>query len=332
MAQNSDKGRHYEGVPIRLSFADGAVLYVTLNRALGCGLHKCAFDIFDDLALILPAFKIPDIKSIQHKNWIKLVTDELEMSEVLTRAGLLHPGHKEVIVHIGNTDTPMSSQDVHESVASFKSYVSKNFKGMEKEGTYVIEGKFFERAIEDEYRALFVDDIRIFRDPNIDINDMRCWEPVLQDFIHDIIALHKYNVKLTEDSVNYALVRRKDVSVVTEYTFRYFGFDFSPIRNYEKMDHSGYCWNPNDRNDYYKMEGIYRRIMPDAINLLLSIVAINRHGLRKHIYGLTYSNKLTDEERNLGEKIESYFKVKIDEAYYSMADSNCPLPTPEEEY
>lgn len=180
---------------------------------LGEGGSKKAFMISKDRALILPNMDVDSTKCIAER-WERMVLEEVKMSKILNRLGLLSPMSEQVQVSLTE-----SSEDV------IPAYISENFHSLGKtKGLFIIDNKNPRgTSWKREKDFLFKSDEERLDEKN--------WEAVINPLLTDIEKICLNNIPIGRDSINIAVVKKLLEDDVCQYELRYFGFDFSS-KNY----------------------------------------------------------------------------------------------------
>ena len=264
---------------IKIKFNDGKILNLMLDFPIGCGGSKCAFVITDDLVLLLP-----NIRGILDKfvNWKRIVNEEYQISQILTNIGIYNPNHEKVEVLIEDK--------------LFESYVSKSFEGLKSSGINVIDTKNFDPEL-----------YHIFYDPNIDLSDPNNWYPILSNLMNDIILLYKYNIPVSSDSTNFALINQKDINLISPCEIRFFGFDFTSKMGPIKINPIPKSWNTGS-NFEIKLGWVFK-ILYKAMELLM-FSALDDKYKKEHVV-------MPKEYEEILENLHSIFIKKMEDLYYS---------------
>jgi hypothetical protein len=183
---------------------DGVTIVTTSKKRVGCGGSKCAYNLTDNLVLVLPS-------SIREANsyWPGMIDEEVGMSDLLTRNGLLSPKHKK-----GQVYKSMEDNDL-----GIPCFISRSFSSLALEGIYV-----YDLNGQDRY---FDDKNGIFVTSNQDLRDTVAWDFILKILLMEIPIMYAYELPDSGDSFNLAIIRSDETSLISPYQIRYFGFDFS---------------------------------------------------------------------------------------------------------
>jgi hypothetical protein len=196
---------------------EGSTLYVadetgkhaeTLLRVLGKGGSKKAFEVGRGRALILPNMDA-DSAAVVARRWERIVLEEVELSKIFNRLGLLSPLSKQVSITLTE-----SSEHV------IPAYISETFESFSLKGLFIIDTKNADSSTWKEgERFLFKSDEERLIEKN--------WDSVLDPVLTDIAKICLYDIPASKDSLNVAILKKSSDSAVCQYEVRYFGFDFS---------------------------------------------------------------------------------------------------------
>lgn len=266
-----------------------------LELPINCGGSKCAYKITEDIVLMLPNYRGRSISG-RYVGWERVAREELEVSEFLTSVNILNPNHKKVRVTFMENDQPVS----------FNTYISNNFEGLKKQGIDVIDLK---KSSDISYP---------FYNKDADEKDLTNWHPLLDHLIEDVIILYRYQIPIGGDSLNFAMVRSNNPNLVTPFSLRYFGFDFTNKGMAMNTKFVEQCWNPK-RDPFFAFAGSYYTIIDRAVEYLMFSIADFRSG--ENVFSLEGEY---EETYNV---VRKYFRNELDKLYMLYADPNCPLPT-----
>ncbi len=197
---------------------NGSTLYVTDGTGkhpetvldfLGNGGSKQAVEIARGRALILPNTDADPIAEIASR-WERMVLEEVKMSKILTRLGLLSPMSEQVSVTLTE-----SSESV------IPAYLSETFESLgETKGWFIIDMKnSFSSTWKRGKHFLFNSDSDRLDDKN--------WGSVIDSLLTDVAKICLHHIPAGGDSLNIAVVKKPSKATLCQYEVRYFGFDFS---------------------------------------------------------------------------------------------------------
>lgn len=173
---------------------------------LGTGGSKKAIHLSKGRALILPNMdsKPP---SVVAENWERIVLEEVAMSKILNKIGLLSPLSERVNITLSE-----SSEQI------IPAYISRSFKSLaETEECFIIDMK--NKYSSTWNRFLFKSDEERLNEKN--------WDSVLDSLATDVAKICMHHIPINFDSRNIAIVKKSSESTLCQYEVRYFGFDFS---------------------------------------------------------------------------------------------------------
>lgn len=184
---------------------------VKVLHTLGSGGAKRIYEIENNQALALPNFSADPIFAIA-KRWRRVVSEEVGMSKILNSLGLLSPMSKQINISFSeiSNDIPAYISETFENLTSTKNWFIIDFKNWDS-STWKKGGNY-----------LFASKKERFCEEN--------WEYVLDPLLDDIAKICIFDIPITRDSSNMAIVRQKKSDsdqAISEYQIRYFGFDFS---------------------------------------------------------------------------------------------------------
>ena len=137
------------------------------------------------------------------QSWPRVVSDEVYMSKAISSIGLLGSRLQEVRVF-----PEMSAKEY------IPAYTTDTFESLKKQGVYVIDVKNSESST-------WKGPHKVFKNLE-DSEKIENWKPVLELLVKDIAKLFYYNIPMSTDSYNLAVVKGAN-----GYKIRYFGFDYS---------------------------------------------------------------------------------------------------------
>lgn len=176
-------------------------------KFLGGGGSKKAWEISGGRALLLPSFS--DSTATIARIWERIVLEEVAMSKVLTKLGLLSPLSKQVSVKL---------TEFSESI--IPAYISESFESLSLKGCFVIDQKNSKSSTwKSGEHFLFQSDEERLNEKN--------WDSIFDSVLTDIAKICLYNIPSNIDSLNIAIVKKPSDSAVAQHEVRYFGFDFS---------------------------------------------------------------------------------------------------------
>jgi hypothetical protein len=185
----------------------------TLLGVLGRGGSKKAIQVARGRALILPNMDADPTAHIAGR-WERMVLEEVKMSKILSRLGLLSPLSEQVSVALTE-----SSENV------IPAYISESFENLSLKGCFIIDIKNSDSSTWKEgEHSLFQSDEERLSEKN--------WDSVFDSALTDISKICSYNIPAEGDSLNIAIVKKASDSAVCQHEVRYFGFDFSSKRKF----------------------------------------------------------------------------------------------------
>lgn len=167
-------------------------------KSLGRGGCKKAVQLADGRALLIPNMDSNVAEGV-NTYWPHVVSEEVQMSKYLQEIGLLGLKLEKVTIF------PRKG-------SSFPSYVTDSFASLKEKNIYIIDQKNDESSTWD--KKLFAN--------REDRENLEKWKPLIDPLVKDIAKLALYNLPLSGDSLNLAIVKNED-----DYQIRYFGFDFT---------------------------------------------------------------------------------------------------------
>ena len=197
----------------------GATLYVTdetgkhpetLLAVLGRGGSKKAIQVARGRALILPNMDVDPTAHIAGR-WERMVLEEVKMSKILNRLGLLSPLSEQVSVALTESSDGL-----------IPAYISETFENLSLKGYFIIDTKNPDSSTwkwQQKKHSLFQSDEKRLSEEN--------WDSVFHSALTDIAKICLYNIPVEGDSLNIAVVEKASDSAVCQHEVRYFGFDFS---------------------------------------------------------------------------------------------------------
>lgn len=203
----------------------------TLLKILGRGGSKTAFQIAKGRALLLPNVYISNV-------WERMVAEEVKMSQILTRLGLLSPLSEEVSIILDGVQMP--------------AYVSETFENLGlRKGWFILDMKnSYTSTWKEGENFLFQSDTERLNEKN--------WGCVIDVLLTDIAKICLHHVPVGTDSLNIAIVRKNSLEICP-YEIRYFGFDFSS--KYHALDISKIEEQPSAQFDVERAENILNAIL-----------------------------------------------------------------------
>lgn len=181
----------------------------TLLRVLGRGGSKKAIQLARGRALIVPNMDADPLLEIANR-WERMVLEEVAMSNILKRIGLLSPVLEQVSIALEE-----SSEHV------IPTYVCESFESLAKtKGCFIIDRRNRGSSTWTRGHSLFKPSTDRFQETN--------WDPVLALLIADIVQIYLHDLPVGGDSLNFAILQNPAESAdLCSYQVRYFGFDFS---------------------------------------------------------------------------------------------------------
>lgn len=180
-----------------------------LLETLGKGGSKKAILLDNNRALLLPNMSTDSIEDILSR-WKRMVHEELVMSEILTKLDLLSPQSRRVSISFLN-----------DSKEEIPAYLSKTFKALsETQGLFIIDTKNPDSSTWKKGKDF------LFKSMDDRLNENN-WDYVLEQVLNDIVKICIHHLPISNDSINFAIVKNSSESLLSQYQVRYFGFDFS---------------------------------------------------------------------------------------------------------
>ena len=184
---------------------------ITIGKCAGCGGAKRAMEISEDEVLMLPN------RGNDFYVWRRMVDEEVQISDRLTELGILTVQSKRVDLYLSeDSDQPLPA------------YICPSFKGLTKQGMYVIDGKNQDSSCWQGVRVInngddqTIEKGRSYFTGDEDRYSVESWLPIVSPLLQDIYTLAKNNVLFCGDSLNIIIIETEQ-----GYKARYFGFDFS---------------------------------------------------------------------------------------------------------
>lgn len=191
--------------------ADGPGLHQEmLLDVLGAGGSKKAIALQEGRALMVPNMDADSMYAIVIR-WKRMVHEEVAMSQLLTKVGLLSPVSRRVTLSL--------SEDSHEG--RIPAYLSETFESLGKtKGWLIIDTKNWQSSTWKQGRHfLFNSEEERLTEKN--------WDSVVDSALTDVAKIAMYDIPAGGDSLNIAVLKKPSDSSVSQYEIRYFGFDFS---------------------------------------------------------------------------------------------------------
>ena len=206
--------------PLYMKVNDSEFTKESLLKVLGRGGSKKAYELDKGRCLMIPNMDVDPIGAIAER-WPRMVYEEVKMSELLTRLGLLSPSHRRVSLFL--------SENPHEE--RIPAYFSKTFAHFETEGVFIIDMKNQESSTwkKDTHFLFASEEARL---------NIENWLAVIDPFLNDLANVALYQIPNGSDSCNVAIVKEPSQSGDILYKLRYFGFDFSTKRGRTEIPHS----------------------------------------------------------------------------------------------
>jgi hypothetical protein len=179
---------------------------------LGSGSSKIAIALKDDRVLMIPNMEVK-APGQYVEVWERMVEEEVAMSKFLTSIDLKSP--KAQLVNIS----------LFQDSKMIPAYICSTFKSLSKKGIYVVDHKDTENPEASTWR---LKENFLFQNAQDRFNEKN-WDFVFNSLCTDVALLCKYDIPHTTDSINIAIVEKKDLHETTSYEVRYFGFGFSSV-------------------------------------------------------------------------------------------------------
>lgn len=100
---------------------------INIGSPIACGGSKCAYNLSDETALILP-----NLSTMPHEKanyWDRMVHEEIRMSQFLTSLNILNPMHEESRVFVSSLKEDMG----------IPCYTSIKFDEFARRGIYILD-------------------------------------------------------------------------------------------------------------------------------------------------------------------------------------------------
>ena len=143
--------------------------------------------------------------------WDRIVAEELTMSELLQKIGILTLNFKLCLIKLNQTLT-------------LQTLCSQSFKSEVSNGLYIIDAKNMNSSTWPKDNSIS------FFETNIDPYDVNNWLKVMEPYILDVNKLVKNNLSLYGDALNFAFVAKGSVNHSGSdslFEARIFAFDFA---------------------------------------------------------------------------------------------------------
>ena len=184
----------------------------TLEKILGLGGSKKAWQLQSGKALLLPNMSMDPQGEMAKRNWEKIVEMEVGVSEFLQKHKMLSPNSKWVHVSV-----PREYEDLAIPIFPIiPAYTSETFESLAERNIFVIDVKN-DSSSTWKWKENF---LFKSKDERFEIEN---WDSVLIPLLEDIKKIFLYNIPGSIDSDNIAIVKKGN----NKYEARYFGFDFS---------------------------------------------------------------------------------------------------------
>lgn len=185
---------------------------------LGAGGSKKAIELQGGRALIVPNMDTANC-SVLVTRWKRMVHEEIVMSKLLTKIGLLSPLSQRVRISL-SIDSPERT---------IPAYLSETFEKLGKtKGWFIIDRKNFASSTWKQGENY------LFKTEEERLNEKN-WDSVVNSVLSDVVKICEHNIPAGGDSLNLAIVNKPSESAVCQYEIRYFGFDFSSKNEYLSM-------------------------------------------------------------------------------------------------
>ncbi|MBS0604169.1 MAG: hypothetical protein JSS60_03915 [Verrucomicrobia bacterium] len=182
---------------------------ITLQKILGDGGQKKAWEVSEKSALLLPNYDT-DSHEIAQEYWESTVSQEVRVSQFLSKHDMLSCCHRLVKVFPNQN----SSSFVY-------AYVSDSFEFLKSKNIYIIEGKSDKMGTWLKGNNQF-----LFQNPDDRLNE-KCWDEVFEPLLGDISKIVTYGIPAAGDAFNIAIqAQSKTMPTSSKYQVRYFGMDF----------------------------------------------------------------------------------------------------------
>jgi hypothetical protein len=201
------KDRIHKKEPIYL-ISEGVLQEEKLLKILGKGGCKKAIELERGRALIVPNMDVEvDFFS---RNWEGIVGEEVAMSQLLTKIGMLSPLSQKVRISLSASDEE-----------TIPAYLSETFESLGKtKGWFIIDTKNSKSSTWQQGKDF------LFNSEEDRLNKEN-WDLISNSLLDDVAKMCIYDIPTLIDSINVAIVKKTSGLEISPYEIRYFGFDFS---------------------------------------------------------------------------------------------------------
>lgn len=202
------KDRIHKKEPIYL-ISEEVLQEEKLLKILGKGGCKRAIELERGRALIVPNMDVEvDFFAM---SWKGIVDEEVTMSQLLTKIGLLSPLSQKVRISF-------SADSDEETIPA---YLSETFESLGKtKGWFIIDTKNSKSSNWKQGKDF------LFTSEEDRLNENN-WDLISDSLLDDVAKMCIYDIPTPTDSINIAIVKKTSKSEISPYEIRYFGFDFS---------------------------------------------------------------------------------------------------------
>lgn len=183
-------------------------------RVLGFGGTKKAIELPGGRAMLWPNMDDSgDTKHVIAGIWRRIVREEVTMSQLLSKMGILSPCSRLATLSFSpSSSSPESAMPV---------YLSETFENLgNTKGWFIIDKKNPESSTWKRGEHF------LFESEKDRLNESN-WDSVMDAALTEVAKICKYDIPLYGDAQNMAFVKRPSKFSVSQYEIRYFGFDFS---------------------------------------------------------------------------------------------------------
>lgn len=194
-----------------------------LLQCLGSGGCKKAYQLESEKALLLPNMDSDPIDHVASR-WERIVDEEVAVSKLLSRIGILSPSSERVEI----------SPKAGDCNGTIPAYVSTSFKSFSKSNIFIIDRK-------DHRSSTWNRNSDSFFNPGEDRLDKDKWDQLIDPMLNDLAKVLAHGLPTTIDSMNLAIVQKNTGETSKSYQIRIFGFDFTSKRDPLSLQSTGNC-------------------------------------------------------------------------------------------
>jgi len=182
----------------------------TLVDVLGTGGSKKAIALQRGRVLMVPNMDWDTLYEIWPR-WRRIVYEEVAMSNLLTKMGLLNPRAQRVSLFFSEGS----------NAPTMPAFLSESFESLgHTQGWFIIDAKNTSSSTwkKGENFLFKAEDDRL---------NAQNWDSVVDSLLTDIAKISLYGLGIGGDSLNLAILKKSCDSIASLYEIRYFGFDFT---------------------------------------------------------------------------------------------------------